>query len=73
MHPNGRLPRRQAQLTIENIWVFQRSPLTLEFDMSETPSFLAGRSVLATSSAAGIAIVLAVFGGGPFRRRTSTL
>ncbi len=32
--------------------------------MSETPSFLAGRSVLATSSAAGIAIVLAVFGGG---------
>jgi hypothetical protein len=63
MHPNGRLPRRQAQLTMENT-LFQRSPLTLEFDMSETPSFLAGRSVLATSSAAGIAIVLAVFGGG---------
>jgi hypothetical protein len=43
---------------------FSAAPLTLEFDMSETPSFLAGRSVLATSSAAGIAIVLAVFGGG---------
>jgi hypothetical protein len=31
--------------------------------MSETPSFLTRRSLLATSAAAGIAIALAVFGG----------
>ena len=32
-------------------------------DMSETPSFLTRRSVLAMSAAAGIAVALAVFGG----------